>query len=502
MLLPVDRTNRQLMSVFMFCAALLVVIANWSGIGWSWDSTDYISAGRAISHGLGPLDVTAQPMTVRTPGYPALIAIGEWLNLPINCTLVIINAVCASLINGCTYLILYRHTRRTATIFASAFVLLSPTLLWQYTMAWSEPPFIAVLMLIMIVSLYMQHRSKYALLAVLFSALFFLRYVGPVFAVPIAIIGIFVDCKNRGWLKATIGNASALIVSFIPMYWWLMRNHRIDGTYTGARSPGGGTFLQSLLNAFGTIGTFFSGQPFDAVLYDTWTSYPIAARASIVFISIVLIAAFIYLITWINRGGNFKNRSLVAPMSAFVVTTYLIFSAYRFVHMEQGRLDTRMMVPVFIPIVIVATILLDRITTNQRALSIAMFAFMAPFFLVNSGITTRDALRFSTESRHSSTTENKNLPLYQFVRQLPDTKGFFSNAPQQLAPFVNAWPIFNQFQMDTPRPVACTHRFAIWYKGFVLQDNIPDTAPIIYEDSIATVYDLGLCSIDINKIWD
>ena len=84
MLLPVDRTNRQLMSVFMFCAALLVVIANWSGIGWSWDSTDYISAGRAISHGLGPLDVTAQPMTVRTPGYPALIAIGEWLNLPIN----------------------------------------------------------------------------------------------------------------------------------------------------------------------------------------------------------------------------------------------------------------------------------------------------------------------------------------------------------------------------------------------------------------------------------
>lgn len=189
-------------------------------------------------------------------------------------------------------------------------------------------------------------------------------------------------------------------------------------------------------------------------------------------------------------------------MSALVVTSYLIFSAYRYVHMEQGRLDTRMMVPVFIPIVMVVTILLDHITTNQRALSMAVFVFMAPFFLVNSGITTRDALRFSTESRHSSTTENKNLPLYQFVRQLPDAKGFFSNAPQQLAPFVNAWPIFNQFQMDTPRPVACKHRFAIWYKGFVLQDNIPDTAPIIYEDSIATVYDLGLCSIDINKIWD
>ncbi len=83
--------------------ALLLIVANWSGIGWSWDSTDYVSAGRAISHSLGPLDVTAQPMTVRTPGYPALIAIGEWLNLPTNFTLVAITALCASIVTGCTF---------------------------------------------------------------------------------------------------------------------------------------------------------------------------------------------------------------------------------------------------------------------------------------------------------------------------------------------------------------------------------------------------------------
>ena len=268
-LLPQDKTGRLLLAGFMVGTALLVIVANWSGIGWSWDSTDYVSAGRAISHGLGPLDVTAQPMTVRTPGYPALIAIGEWLNLPTNFTLVAINALCASVVTGCTFLMLRHNTRLTTTILATTFVALNPSLLWQYTMAWSEPPFLAVLMLAMVVSLFMQHPAKYALLALLFSVLFFMRYVGPVFAAPIAAIGVFADNKTRGWLKALAGNAAALIVSFAPMYWWLMRNHRIDGTYTGARIPGGGTFVEALLNGFATIGTFFSGQPFDSVVYNS-----------------------------------------------------------------------------------------------------------------------------------------------------------------------------------------------------------------------------------------
>jgi hypothetical protein len=111
-------------------------------------------------------------------------------------------------------------------------------------------------------------------------------------------------------------------------------------------------------------------------------------------------------------------------------------------------------------------------------------------------------VKFAAESRHSSTTENKNIPLYRFVRALPDTNGLFSNAPQQLAPFVDAWPIFTQFQMDTPRPVSCTHRYAVWFKQFMVQDNVPDMTPVLYDDAMGTVYDLGPCSTDINTIWD
>ena len=491
-LLPQDKTGRLLLAGFMVGTALLVIVANWSGIGWSWDSTDYVSAGRAISHGLGPLDVTAQPMTVRTPGYPALIAIGEWLNLPTNFTLVAINALCASVVTGCTFLMLRHNTRLTTTILATTFVALNPSLLWQYTMAWSEPPFLAVLMLAMVVSLFMQHPAKYALLALLFSALFFMRYVGPVFAAPIAAIGVLADNKTRGWLKALAGNAAALIVSFAPMYWWLMRNHRIDGTYTGARIPGGGTFVEALLNGFATIGTFFSGQPFDSVVYNSWSSYPLAAQIAAV-VLIIAVAASV--------APQRRTPSLTAAMAALVVVSYLVFSAYRFVHLELGRLDTRMMVPLLAPIVVVVAILLDRAAT-RRALSISALTLAALFLALNSTIFARDTVQFATESRHSSTTDNKNIPLYQFVRTLPDTNGLFSNAPQQLAPFVDAWPIFTQFQMDTPRPVSCTHRYAVWFKQFMVQDNIPNMTPVLYDDAMGTVYDLGPCSTDINTIWD
>ena len=486
----------------MVGTALLVIVANWSGIGWSWDSTDYVSAGRAISHGLGPLDVTAQPMTVRTPGYPALIAIGEWLHLPTNFTLVAINALCASVVTGCTFLMLRHNTRPTTTILATTFVALNPSLLWQYTMAWSEPPFIAALMLTIVVSLYMQHPAKYAILAGLFTALFLMRYVGPVFSAPIAAVGVLADARVRGWLKSLIGNAAALLASFIPMWWWLARNQRIDGTFTGARQPGGGTFLEALLNGFGTIGTFFSSQPFDSISYQNWSNYPIAAQIAFVVLFLVAIGLLATIFKQLSINIFRSPTAIAATMPALVVFTYLLFSAYRFVHWELGRLDTRMMVPLLAPIVIVIAIAVDYATKNNTRGSIASLAIAVLVVFANTAIFAIDTASFATNSRHSSTTENQNVPLYAFVRELPASSGLFSNAPQQLAPFVDNWPIFTQFQMDTPRPVECIHRYAVWFKAFSVQDNIPNMTPVLYEDATGVVYDLGNCNTNINEIWD
>ena len=60
-------------------SSVLVVISNSSGVGWSWDTSDYVAVGINLSNGNGLLDVTNNPMTVRPPGLSILIALGTWL---------------------------------------------------------------------------------------------------------------------------------------------------------------------------------------------------------------------------------------------------------------------------------------------------------------------------------------------------------------------------------------------------------------------------------------
>ncbi|MEY3749312.1 MAG: hypothetical protein RLZZ449_1206, partial [Actinomycetota bacterium] len=112
-------------------SGLVVIIANWSGVSWSWDSTDYVAAGRSIAKFKGSLDVSGLPMTVRPPGYPALIAVGEFVRLPTNLTLLAINMASAVVCALCIYAIVARCASQASAAMSAAFVALTPTMLWQ-----------------------------------------------------------------------------------------------------------------------------------------------------------------------------------------------------------------------------------------------------------------------------------------------------------------------------------------------------------------------------------
>ena len=160
--------------------AILSIISNRSGVGWSWDSTDYVAVGINIANGRGLLDVTGLPMTVRPPGLSALIAVGISLGISANLFLLLLNAICSLIVVASTYALLRRAVSdRKTIIIGTAFVAFSPALLWQYSMAWSEPPFLAVLVIAIFVAVQKMSYSKAALLPLLMTGLFFIRYVGP-----------------------------------------------------------------------------------------------------------------------------------------------------------------------------------------------------------------------------------------------------------------------------------------------------------------------------------
>jgi hypothetical protein len=122
--------------------------------------------------------------------------------------------------------------------------------------------------------------------------------------------------------------------------------------------------------------------------------------------------------------------------------------------------------------------------------------------VIHATITVRDAVRFGTEQRHLSNAVNRDLDIHVFVRSLGPDSALYSNAPQLLFLSADTWPIYTPWQAGLAWPTSCNHRYAIYYNDFQVQDNRPTTAPILYEDPIGTVYDVGRCSDDINLAWD
>jgi len=166
---------------------ILVVISTRSGMGISWDSTDYMAVGRNMASGIGTLDVVGLPMTVRPPGISSLICVGDWLDLMPSASFVLINTVSAGVSTFFAMLILKKANIRTPiAISALAIIAFSPSLLNMYSMAWSEPVFIALVMVALWISLSPRSITVHAILGILFTSMFFIRYVGPFYSFPIA----------------------------------------------------------------------------------------------------------------------------------------------------------------------------------------------------------------------------------------------------------------------------------------------------------------------------
>ncbi len=493
------------------CSAVLALISNRSGVGWSWDSTDYVAVATNIANGRGLLDVTGLPMTVRPPGLSILIAAGISVGLSANLFLSLLNASCAFIVVALTFMLLKRAlNNRAITITTTAFVAFSPALLWQYSMAWSEPPFLAVLLTAMYVSVQKMSYTKAALMPILMVALFFIRYVGPVFAVAITITSFFINRKQLGFIRSAAVNSVGFLISFIPCWLWLLRNQRIDGTLTGARAPGGGSLIDPLKTLTGTLGTWVLAKPFEGGIYMSWADYPASAKfagvAFLIIFSCLSIIIAIKKFKAINHADSDRHNADVLILSATVSILYICFSAYRFVHFELGPLDNRMLIPIYIPIIILVAIAVERIISHQKHIRlITGVGFIALFGLHLTSVT-RDALVFGTDGRHWSGKGFQELPIHEFVKTLPAKSLLLSNQPQQLFSITKRPPVFNQFQLDAAQKKRCGQRYFVWYNtlyndGTPNTESMPQGATPIFADTWGTIFDLGVCRDDLNFYW-
>jgi len=488
-------------------SGLLVVVANWSGVGWSWDTSDYVAVGKNFASGNGLLDATGIPMTVRPPGLSILIGIGDLLGLSVNLTVQILNVICAIVtVLGTFRLLQIAKAKKNIALIATAFVAFSPALLWQYSMIWSEPPFIALVVIAMIVALKPVSASKFTLLIVLFTALFFVRYVGPVFAASIALSAAWFDRHKLGLIKSALMNFAILLVSLTPVWYWLQRNESIDGTLTGARTPAGGSLLNPLKTFTATLGSWVTASPVEGGIYLSWNDYP--SNTKILGILILIAVAILLIIYFLpqSRAEKLESSLYVLLLSGSVAVIYVAFSAYRFVHFELGPLDNRMMIPIFVPLILIVAVLVDRINFSSTLLRNGFLAISVMFLVFQATSSANDALRFGRDGRYWAAEAFQIQLIHEFVNDLPVDSSLMSNQPQQLFAIWQKSSVFNQYQLELAQTAECTHRYFVWYNstyddGTPNVEGRPEGATEIYSDASGVVLDLGTCNSDITAFW-
>ena len=480
---------------------ILVVISTRSGMGISWDSTDYMAVGRNMASGIGLLDVVGLPMTVRPPGISSLICVGDWLGLLPSTSFVLINTVSAGVSTFFAMLILEKANIRTPiSISALAIIAFSPSLLNMYSMAWSEPVFIALVMVALWMALSPRSFTVDVILGTLFASMFFIRYVGPFYSFPIALVAILIQSKRSGLIKSTFRIGAIYFVSLVPQYLWLQRNESIDGTLTGARQGAGGSYLGPIKTMLGTFGSWIVGRdPLNGNggIYLNWNDYSTIMKVAGCFFGLILILLVFSLIR--SRKNNIE-ASAVGLGLFFVSLFYVSFSVIRFVHLEIGPLDNRMMSGIYIPLVLVFGTGLDAALRNNSSKKIVSIIFAVLLFTIGSQ-SVLSSFEYGANGRYWGSTTHQTQPLHQFVKTLARNSQFMSNEPQMLFSVIEQSPIFNQYMNARVFPRPCTDRYIIWYAVSFLPDAKPTGGEIVYSDALGEVIRLADCSVPAPIFW-
>ena len=483
-----------------------VIVGNRRGVGVSWDSTDYIAVGLSMAEGRGALDVTGQPMVIRPPGLSAFVTLGEWLSVSPSVTLTVVNTISMMIVVWCTYRLLDRAGVGTfATWTSVALVALSPALLDIFTMAWSEPPFLALTLLALLIATRDRSWPWEFALAGLFTAMFFVRYVGPFYATPISLVAAVAQVRRSGWVLSLLRAGTSLCVSMVLPWLWLMRNKDLTGYLTGYREPGGGTLLDPLKTFTGTLGSWLIARPplnGDGGIYLTWSDFSAYMQVAGVLMWLLIVGSVVAFFVSKRRR---RDENIVLGSSLLVFLFYGGFSVYRFVYDEMGPLDSRMMSGLYVPVILIVAIALSHVTTGHLPSShmfVRGLAALASIVVVWHGATTvTDSWQYGSQGRRWSAVDHQVAPIHLFARALPRNSTLFSNEPQSLFAATTSWPIRNQYLRDLPTLVPCEQRYFIWYNQTFLPDGKPVGAEILFEDLSGQVLDLGSCDSDINQFW-
>jgi len=182
------------------------------------DSFTYLAPARALLHGLRFVDATGQIETLRTPGYPLLLALLGGRTLPVIILQHLLNVALAI---GIYALTLFRSGRGPALLASLLFAVDAPTIHYANKVL-TETVFTVLLYVVFVLAL---HRPRPILVGLLTGMLVLIRPIALLYFVALAVLFIAKRLPMRQF-------AIFVLVSLLLPAAWATRNRVQGGVFS------------------------------------------------------------------------------------------------------------------------------------------------------------------------------------------------------------------------------------------------------------------------------
>lgn len=319
-------------------AGLVMVATSTYGPGLTPDSLAYVSTAESLASGGGFRDHADQPLVLFPPLYPMLLAPGVWLGAGALSVVRGVNILCTVGVVVIGISIARRHISSPGLRLAAlAGLVLAGPVLFVARYAWSEPPFLLLTLAAAYCleqALFTDRRAWVVAGAGLVALACLSRYAGAALILGGTISLLFMRGPGR---RRVVTIAAFTAVSGLPLGIWLLRNLAVAGSATGGRPSSSEGAASNVELALSGMGEWLVG---DRV--------PRTVGASLMVAFLVAVAVLL------SRSESRGLIPLAAMAGALVVGTVASASIT-----AVDAFDDRLLSPFYVPLTILAFVLLD-----------------------------------------------------------------------------------------------------------------------------------------------
>jgi hypothetical protein len=414
-------SKRVVWSIAGACAFITMFLTWWAtatwGIGASTDTVTYLSVARSLLKGRGFVGMDGTPMVEFPPLYPFMLSVAIAV-LPVSPLEAVrwVSIVSAGWCSGLAIVLVLSLLRTFLTKAIGLLLVLFALPLWSvYVMGWSEPPFIALnLLLIYALSYCICHPvTKNVVWASVLTALGTLtRYMGVV-SVAVGAAGLMLANSLPRQVKYKYLLEYSLL-SLLPLTLWLVRNYILSGTLMGERVPSARTFWTNWQDCCRVVdGWFFPG-------------------AAVVIIPLMVGGL---ILSWMayrcTAERTQKTRYAVLFLVGLCVVVYVVVLLGSASRVAFDALDDRLLSPIYVPLLLLVLGSYERLCDIWPHGAVRLIAAMLLVVLMVCSVLHGVALLRETRSTGMDFTASswRKSPALAYVRE-HSLKPLFTNCPE------------------------------------------------------------------------